>query len=428
MSQLTLLHDIIRTRKSRVLLALLLIALSVWAFAPFAAYRVSSSAFINSEVMRVTAPIPGYLSSELPRQGAYISEAEKLTLIKSYAADRQRLLDLQGQQAGAKDRADLANKQIAEIATLDAELAKRMHTYKDSMLNRTTQEIAEAEAEKTGCEAEVSYRQEIGSKMQGLADTGATSQIRSAEALARQAEAATKCNMAGARLERLKSELAAMKQGIFLRDAANDVPYSQQQRERLFLRRQELELIARENTTRATQLATDISEEQARVEHLARYDLILPADYVVWSVTASPGSVVEPGQTVLDLTDCKNRFVAVELPEREFEKIKPGDTASIRLIGSDERREGQVRQVRGSAARGDDRLLAAQIPAATAGNIMVEVSLPPDDIRGDSNYCDIGRLAEVRFHRGSPAIVEALGKLFRPIVELFSPSVKVAEK
>ena len=59
---------------------------------------------------------------------------------------------------------------------------------------------------------------------------------------------------------------------------------------------------------------------------------------------------------------------------------------------------------------------------------MVEVSLPPDDIRGDSNYCDIGRLAEVRFHRGSPAIVEALGKLFRPIVELFSPSVKVAEK
>jgi multidrug resistance efflux pump len=422
----TFIRSFIRARASRIALAVLLIAVGLWAFAPFAVYRVSSSAFINSEVMRITAPIPGYLSSELPHKGQYIAEPEKLTLIKSYAADRQRLVEMEGQQRTAKERAQFAEKQLAEIAVLDAELAKRMDAYRDSMLKRIDREIAEAEAEKTGCFAEVKHREVIGSKMQGLADTGATSQIKSAEALAEKEETMTKCKMASARLERLKSELDAMRNGVFLRDAANDVPYSQQQRERLFLRRQELEQEANENRSRAAQLATDVEEERRRVEHLAQYNLTLPSDYVVWSVSASPGSVVVQGQTVLDLTDCKNRFVAVELPEREFENIKPGDAASIRLIGGNERREGQVRQVRGSAARGDDRLLAAQIPATTAGNITVEVSLPEDAARTGSNYCDIGRLAEVRFNRTTPAIVESLGKLFQPIVDLFSSSVKVA--
>ena len=148
MSQSRILHSVVGSRLTRVVLAVLLIATSLWAFAPFAAYRVSSSAFINSEVMRVTAPIPGYLSTDLPHKGQYIANAERLTLIKSYAADRQRLVDLEGQQAAAKDRADIANKQIGEIVTLDKELAKRMQTYREGMLNRTRQEIAEAEAVK----------------------------------------------------------------------------------------------------------------------------------------------------------------------------------------------------------------------------------------------------------------------------------------
>ncbi|MEZ0219102.1 MAG: HlyD family secretion protein [Tardiphaga sp.] len=422
----TLIRSVVGARASRIALAVVLIALGLWAFAPFATYRVSSSAFINSEVMRITAPIPGYLSSELPHKGQYIAEPQTLMLIKSYAADRQRLLEMEGQQATAKGRATFAKKQLAEIAVVDAELAKRMQTHRNGMVDRISQEIAEAEAEKKGCFAEVIHRQTIGSTMQGLAETGATSQVRSAEALADQEQTMTKCNMASARLDKLKAELGAMENGVYLRDAANDVPYSQQQRERLFLRRQELEQTWNENSVSATQLAADIDEERGRVEHLGQYSLTLPADSVVWSVSASPGSVVVQGQTVLDLTDCKNRFVAVELPAREFENIKPGDSASIRLIGGNERREGYVRQIRGSAARGDDRLLAAQIPAGTAGNITVEVSLPQAAVRADSNYCDIGRLAEVRFNRSTPAIIESLGKLFQPIVDLFSSGVKVA--
>jgi multidrug resistance efflux pump len=412
---------------TRIAVAILLVGLGLWAFAPFAAYRISSSAFINSEVMRITAPIPGYLSNDLPQKGKYIGAPETLTLIKSYAEDRQRLLEMEGQQAAAKSRAAFARKQLAEIASLDELLQQRMKAYGEAMKSRLMLEIAETTAEHAGCLAEARYRRDIGSKMRTLSETGITSEIRSAEVLALQEATTTKCEMAAARLDKLKAELKAMENGVYLRDAANDVPYTQQQRERLFLRRQELEQAVNENDVRATQLAGDIAAEQRRVASLGKFDTTLPADTVVWAVGASPGSVVVQGQAVLDLTDCKHRFVAVQLPEREFESIKPGDQALIRLIGGDERRVGYVRQIMGSAARSDDRLFAAQVPSASHGNITVEVSLPAEADTGDRSYCDIGRLAEVRFQRKPPAFVESLVKLFQPVVALFSPARKVAE-
>jgi multidrug resistance efflux pump len=428
MAMLPNVRTIISSRLARIALALALIAVSVWAFAPYVAYRVSSSAFINSEIMRVSAPISGYLALDIPHKGKFIDHPETLTLIQSYTADRQRLLDLERQQAMAKDLGGLAKKQLAEVAELDSELDKRTTAYRDGMLKRLGLEIKEAEAEKAGCLAESRQLDDIGARMSKLAKSGSTSQIRSAKALAEKEVAATKCAMAAAREERLKAELVSLQNGVLLRDAANDVPYSQQQRERLFLRRQELETQARQESARASQLANDIAEERRRVEHLGQYNLTLPPDHVIWSLPASPGSVVEQGQTVLDLADCDRRFVAVELPEREFENIRPGDPASVRLIGSGTWRQGVVRQVQGSAARADDRLLAAQVPAAARGNITVEVSLPESTPAAQSKYCDIGRLADVRFQRRTPAFVETVSQFFRSLGAMFTGKEKIARQ
>jgi len=425
-------HDfrtIFSTRNLRIALALALIALSIWAFAPFVAYRVSSSAFINAEMMRVTAPISGYVAQDLPLKGKFIDYPERLTLIKSYTTDRRRLFDLERQQTDAKGQAKLAKKQLVEIATLDGELGKRMDAYREGMIKRVGHEIKEAEVEESGCLAESRQLNDIGARMSALAKSGTTSQIRAAKALAEKEVTATKCAMAAARLERLKDELKSLKKGVYLRDAANDVPYSQQQRERLVLRRQELETGAQRESARAAQLATVIDEEKRRVENLGNYNMSLPKDHVVWSVPASPGSVVAQGQTVLDLADCDHRFVAVELPEREFDEIKPGEPASVRLIGSDKWWQGEVRQVLGSAARTDDRLLAAQVPTPTRGSITVEVSLPQEGpLAVKRNYCEIGRLAEVRFRRTPPALMRSATKLFRSVIDMFTPAERVARQ
>jgi len=397
-----------RSRLVRIALASILFGASAWAFAPYLKYRIAPSAFINAEILRVTAPIAGRLTQDLPRKGEFVAQLKKVTLIDSMMPDRRHLLDIEQQHAAAKENAELARKQLEEIAAIDAELDKRISAYRDGMVSRLSREVDEADAEKNGCLAEVRQRMDVGARMQALVETGTASQIRTAEALAIQEATSTRCRMAEARLQRLEVELRSAQDGVYLTDGANDVPYSQQQRDHLILRRQDLQTLLLQETRRIAQLSDEIAEEQNRLARVDHYDLTLPPSHVVWSVTASPGSAVIEGQTLLDLADCGHRFVAVELPERDFEQIKAGDRAAVRLIGGDDWTEGRVVQVRGSAARADDRLLAAQVPTPNAGNITVEVSLEPGVTPADSKgFCDIGRMAEVRFERSIFGLAQA---------------------
>jgi multidrug resistance efflux pump len=414
MTKLPNLESLIRSRRARLGLALLFITLSAWAFVPYIAYRIAPSAFINAELIRVTAPIAGRLTQDLPRKGEFIAKPEKVNLIESIAPDRRHLLDLEHQYATAKGSAELARAQLAEITMADAELEKRTAAYRAGMVDRLGHEAEEANAEKLGCLAEVKQRRDVGSRMEALAKSGTVSQIRTAEALASQEATSTRCGMADARLRRLEIELNAARNGVFLRDGSNDVPYSQQQRDRLMLRRQELQTQLLQDTSQLDRVDAEISEERGRLAQVGHYDLAMPISHIVWSVAASPGSAVTEGQTLLDFADCGRRFVAVELPERDFEQIKAGDSAKVRLIGSNEWTNGKVRQVRGSAARSDERLLAAQVPAPNAGNITVEVAISENLPAVDgNNFCNIGRLAEVRFERPLFGIAEGFVRMWQ---------------
>jgi len=408
------LQQVIRSRLARVALALMLIALSAWAFVPYIAYRIAPSAFVNAELLRVAAPIAGRLAHHLPRKGDFIEQPATVSLIESRSPDRRHLLDLERQHAVAEEQAALARNQLKEISAADSELEGRVRAYRDGMIRRLSDEIAESEAEKAGCFAEAQRRQEVGSRMEQLVRAGSASEIRSAEAQALQEATLTRCEVADARLRRLKGELASAQDGVFVLNGANDVPYSQQQRDHLLLRQQELERVVLDGSARSRQLAAEIAEERERVDRLGHADLSLPEAHVVWSVSASPGATVTEGQTLMDLADCAHRFVAVELPERDFELIKAGDVAYVRLIGGEDWTQGVVKQVRGSAARADDRLLAAQVPSPNTNNITVEVGLPQDEAIADrNNFCNIGRLAEVRFQRLHAGLVDRLSRVFR---------------
>ncbi len=407
---------LIRSRRVRILLAFALIIVGAWAFLPHIAYRIAPVAFVNSELVRVTAPIAGCLSPDLPRRGEIIERPRTLNLVEALSADRRHLFDLEQQSAVAKDRAELAKRQLAEIEASDRELRTRTESYRSGTIQRLDQEVAEAQAEKSACIAENAQRRDVRSRMEQLAKSGYTSQIRSAEAFATQEANAGRCEMADARIQRLRVERDSARNGVFLANGASDAPYSQQQRDRLALRRQELEAEMLQQTSIAKQLAAEVTEERDRLDRIGHSDVKLPADHVVWSVLASPGSTVTEGQTVLDLADCTRRFIVVDLPEREFERIKRNATAEVRLIGSDEWRQGKVRQVMGSAARTDDRLLAAQVPHPTSSSITVEVELIQDRSEAEhSGFCDIGRMAEVRLQRVGFGFA---GRIFRTLAGL----------
>ena len=413
------LQRFVRSRFVRLGLAVTLIALSVWAFLPYVGYRISSSAFVNAELVRIASPISGRLTRELPRKGDFIEKTEAVTLIETLSRDQRHLLDLVSRQTIAKERAELARRQLAEIASIDHQLKKRAKIYRDGMIERLKHERDQAQAEKTGCFAEARERREVSSRMEQLTKSGLASQIRSAEASALLEATSTRCEMASAKLRRLEADLASAHDGVILGDGANDAPYSQQQRDRLMLRRQELETKALEESLLASQIASELMEERKLLDRLSHFDISLPADHVIWSVAASPGSTVSEGQTVLDLAACEHRFVAVELPEREFERVKPGAPALVRLIGSNDWTQGQILQVRGSAARTDDRLLAAQVQRPDPNSITVEIGLPQATKSDRNNFCNIGRLAEVRFQRAGLAFLDGLGQTLQRVIGYF---------
>jgi multidrug resistance efflux pump len=413
-------QSFVRRRSARIALAVLIIAIAVWAFAPHVGYRTASSAFVNAELVRVTAPIAGRLTRNLPHKGEFIEKPTDVDLIETLSEDKRHLLQLGTQHMVAKRRAELARKQIEAVEAADAALAKRVKVFREGMVARLEHERNETQAEQAGCLAEAHQRRDVGARMEKLVESGMATPIRSSEALATLAATRTRCDMAGVRLERLKTELAAARDGVFLRDGVNDAPYSQQERDRLFMRRQELDTRIVDESLKESQAFAELQEEKKRIERLRHFDLSLPADHVVWSVAASPGSTVSEAQTLLDLASCKGRFVAVELPEREFEQTKVGEDALVRLIGSDQWMRGRIRHVRGSAARTDDRLLAARVPSGQRNSITVEIELPDDALPGRNNFCNIGRLAEVRFHRSGLTFVDSWGRTFRRLADSFT--------
>lgn len=396
----------------RIGFACFLLAVGAWAFFPNIFHRVSSNAFVNAELMRVTAPIAGRLSSTLPQKGQFIAETATAPLVDALNPDRRQLTLYEQEYALAAARVELASAQLDDIKEQNRELRKRLEDYRDAMLERLRRDTDEAKAMLKACTARRDELTKQRTRIETLAKSGTASTQRVEEVQAAYATAAANCEAASARIASLESVRGAAKQGIFLQDGYNDTPYSQQQRDRLMQRRQEIESEMQRDLSHLTLLTAEIEKERQRVESTSHYNLKLPAGHVVWTITASPGAPVVEGQTIMDLANCERRFVIVELPERAFESVRPGGRATVRLLGSDTWIEGRVQQVLGSAARQDERLLAAQVPKPEGRRVTVEIALAADSLPTETGrYCDIGRMAEVRIDRSGSNLFKPLARL-----------------
>lgn len=405
-------EHLVRNRIMRIGFACFLLAVGAWAFFPNLFHRVSSNAFVNAELVRVTSPIAGRLSSSLPQKGQFIAETATAPLVDALNPDRRQLTAYEQEYALAAARIDLASAQLDDIKEQNRELRKRLEDYRDAMLDRLGRDTDEAQALLKACTARRDEVTKQRTRIEALAKSGTASTQRLEEVQAAYATAAANCEAASARIASLESVRSAAKQGIFLQDGYNDTPYSQQQRDRLLQRRQEIEAEMQRDLSRLMLLNADMEKERQRLESTSHYNLTLPGGHVVWTITASPGAPVVEGQTVMDLANCERRFVIVDLPERAFESVRPGARATVRLLGADTWIEGHVQQVLGSAARQDERLLAAQVPRPDARRVTVEIALAADSLPTETGrYCDIGRMAEVRIDRAG-------SELFKPLAWL----------
>jgi len=345
-------EGLIRNRTARLCLAAAFIAFGTWSFLPYIVYRVAPTAFVNAELLRITAPINGQLTSDLPKKGDLADPSIKTMLIQNLTTDRSRLVGLKQEFEDAKAKADLAKSQIAELAAADKALAMRTSEYKTALTNRFDVALNEIEQELNACRQEEEVRRNAMEMAEEMVAKQLLSKTRLNVIKGDYYRAEAACKAVSQREQMLKAERDASVKGTFIQDGVAS-PFSEQERSRLILSRQQLERELLDARSRIEQLKAEIAALGAHQESIEQYGVALPGGYIVWSILASPGSAVVEGQTIMELADCRNPFVVVQFPERELASIQIGDLASVRLIGEDQWQRGQVRRVRGSAARSD---------------------------------------------------------------------------
>lgn len=385
-----------RSYRLRVSAAAIAAALGLWAFAPYMVSEVGGEAQVNAPIIRMASPITGVVATELPPAGTPLTKPLRARLVQATTTDTANLEALKGEAAAQEAVRDLARRQINELQHANMRLADRSLRFGNAAVAKLAASTTAAREDLAACEAEAAEAILQRDRIEELAKQRFATFTQRDRLRAVAVSTARRCAALAGQADAMAIEAKAATEGLYLSGTAMDAPYGDQQRDRMLLRRQELEILAAEAAARLLQLRAQIETETKRVAKATSFETVLPAGTVIWSQPAPKGTVVTAGTNVLELADCRHRYVEVALPERRMEAILPGDRVQIRLIGSDDWLEANVAAMAGAAAKGQGALAATSLEKDDRA-LTVTVRLPPPS--NMTRRCDVGRLAEVRFPR-----------------------------
>lgn len=409
-----------KSRMIRLSAATLLIGAAGVTFWPQVVSYVSTSAVVNAPVVRVKAPFNGVVTSvSVGDAGTAVHrESPLLSLAQSRAATGAiTALDAEAQVV-ATEIASL-EVQIASVEAIAIELGQRIaaHRAEAGLWIAAKGEVLSADTEKAQAEHDLAIREF--DRISRLAASGTIPGTQLDEARTQVSLARAALDRLRGETAKLKVEAAALDKGIMLDASAEGAGYARQRLDEVTLSLADLQSRLAVLKARALALATTRDETRT---HLAAQHSFAPAsavEGVVWRAAPETGTEVAVGDTLVEIVDCERRFLEVSLPERYFERISPGDVATVQLKGSASVLTATVSAIGGSSVRLSDTSFAANRPEESGNAAQILLDLPPaasGEDRVTSGFCDVGRTAEVRFPRADvkgirQQIVAALGDL-----------------
>jgi hypothetical protein len=389
---MTRFEKIIRLRAVRVGFAGSLIAWGAWGFAPYAMGDISTRATVNAPLIRLTAAADGTVAP-LPQPGHYFARQANLTLL-NLSVDTGDTAQLRTTAEIAQSTIDLTEQQLGELGHQEGALKRRAGMFGGATLQRLDSELVGADATVSGCIAERAENDAAFERARKIYDAGYLSPAGLDKARAAAVSKRSECEVDASKLASLKVMRDAAREGVYLGDSYNDAPYAVQQGDRLLLERQRLQQALIEAKAKRADAQKRLQDADGRTR------FVTPAGTLVWSMASSPGAAIRAGERIMDLVDCRRRFIQVALPARRADAIGIGSSVNVRLIGATDWFTGKVSQISGGSIRKKDDLFAATVETLPGDrDVMVEVALgtPSPDKFDPARRCDVGRLAEVRF-------------------------------
>lgn len=389
-----------RGQITRLVLATFLLGLLLFVYLPRLFYTYSINAAVSARTVQIVAPIPGEITFDLPLFGQEVKKGQEIASFSNPTVDKVKLEQLLIDQKYYKERITASETEIKKNQELFGELAKSWKTYLNSMEQRTILTLNKAEDRQQQLLASLDMAWRDYNRKKDLADRGFVSRSEFDTSKSRYQEAQEAVDQAENDIRTYLSQVEAIRQGVSVNtDGRSDYPGQKQKMDDIQMKINDISSRIDEYKVKLTNIADVKKAEEARITLLGNRNVKSPVNGAVWRLFSAKGTFVEQNTPIMEILDCSNVFVDVALPERLFEKIKPGQKAYIKLNGSSTEVEGEVSYVRGGSI--DPRVAGLMVGLPNVQRqreIQVLVKFNEESLKQvPGDFCHVGRTGQVRF-------------------------------
>jgi multidrug resistance efflux pump len=389
-----------RGQITRLILATFLLGLLLFVYLPRLFYTYSINAAVSARTVQIVAPIPGEITFDLPLFGQEVKKGQEIASFSNPTVDKVKLEQLSIDQKYYKERITASETEIKKNQELFDDLAKSWKTYLGSMEQRTILTLNKAEDRQQQLLASLDMAWRDYNRKKDLADRGFVSRSEFDTSKSRYQEAQEAVDQAENDIRTYLSQVEAIRQGVSVNtDGRSDYPGQKQKMDDIQMKINDISSRIDEYKVKLTNIADVKKAEEARITLLANRKIKSPVNGAIWRLFSAKGTFVEQNTPIMEILDCSNVFVDVALPERLFEKIKPGQKAYIKLNGSSTEVEGEISYVRGGSI--DPRVAGLMVGLPNVQRqreIQVLVKFNEESLKQvPGDFCHVGRTGQVRF-------------------------------
>lgn len=388
--------------KLRVLCAVGLIAVSLWALVLPPLFPYSTHAIVNTKVVTIKARDQGRIDRLPAAQPTLLKAGDRIaTVTRDLAKIQRELQERQFTRLKLKEQLDSLDKSIAarEQRLRDAE--QEMSSTRTSA-GQVVEQAHKAAVEKVrlyraGLEEKKTNEQRVAP----LFADGIVTAAQWSETREQTIEAEKNLVTAEAEVIRLKSRLDGFRRGAGGGQAEDAMEgllgrVGSYEQELSALRIQRIELSAE-----LGEVESRIASAKTFSEVERTYDLTTPIDGVVWRRQLVNGETLMEGQSVVDMADVHSLFVEAFFRRDFMNSIAIGDRASVYLIGQSRYVEGRIADIQVQERTTKDPNIINTI-AVDASMLRVTIEIAPGALAPEN----IGQLAKVLVSSGRGGLPE----------------------
>jgi multidrug resistance efflux pump len=359
----------------------------------------STDATLNARIVVIRAPIDGDVLLAVRTVGAKIANGDTVAEIVDRRFDTARLLDLERTQGLQQIELQRVASQLDALVTARGTLQKQSESYQTGRVRQIEARLGEAQAIHDAAQAKIREADSALKRTTDLAGRGVQTAITLDRAKANYDIAQQEIEGANQRLDYLRTELAAARQGVFLGDSYNDTPFSLQRIREIDLRVAELEGERTQIKDRLILVERQINAERLRLNDLASAVLTATSNGIIWDILSNNGEYVRRGQELVRIVDCSSVRVTASVSEAIYNSLRVGTEAQLRLFGDDRVFKGVITRLGGAGAAVLYTNLAVAPSAAHLRRFDVMLAVPELASQPDLE-CAVGRTGRVVFSSG----------------------------